>query len=253
MPHPHLQAPLLEHRQVHVWTISLRADGAALHDLDALLADDERSRADRFQFPNLRDRFVVGRATLRRVLAAYAGTDSSTLRFGYGPQGKPHLLDGAGLHFNLAHADETCMIAIALQCEVGIDIEATTRDPDVAGVARQAFSPVECEALAAQPAHERRDAFFRLWIRKEAYVKALGNGFAYPTTSFAVSLQPGSDDALLFDDEAPRASATWRVTEIPAPAGFCAALAAAGRDWAVVQIAASAAIDSETACDLQSN
>jgi len=115
--------------------------------------------------------------------------------------------------------------------DVGIDIEVMARDVDIEGVARQAFSPVECEALTALSPEARPAAFFRVWTRKEAYVKARGDGLGYPTRTFSVSHLAGGDDALLADECEPGVQSGWRVLEIAAPDGFCAALAAPGRDW----------------------
>jgi 4'-phosphopantetheinyl transferase len=227
-----MEAPRLFPGQVHVWTASLQSAGEAWIDLDAELAVDERARADRFRTEQLRRRFVVGRALLRRLLAAYAPAGSAALQIGYGSNDKPYLVDAPDLRFNVSHADDAALYAIAPGRDVGIDIEATTREVDVVGVARQAFSPDERAALAALAPAERRSAFFRIWTRKEAYVKARGAGLSYPTRSFSVSHR-GDDDALLDDEHEAQARERWRVVGLHAPAGFAAALCARGRGWTV--------------------
>ncbi len=159
--------------------------------------------------------------------------------FGYGARGKPHLAGTQSLTFNLSHADDLALYAIASGREVGIDLESTARDVDIDGVARTAFSTVECECLAALAPGLRRAAFFRLWTRKEAYVKARGDGFGYPTRSFSVS-PDARDDALIGDERDVDAPQRWRVIGLDAPPGFAAALAATGRDWSALRIQGNA-------------
>ena len=180
------------------------------------------------------------RAFLRRLLSAYLQTDPVSVAIGYGAHGKPCLANGSEISFNLSHAEDTATVAIALQREVGVDIEAVTHDVDIDAVARQAFSPTEIKALASLAPAARREAFFRIWVRKEAYIKARGEGLSYPTQSFTVSHLPRDDDALLMDDGEARALSHWRIAEISAPTGFRAALAAEGRDWSVLQMETSA-------------
>src|SRR5487761_1932168 len=144
-----MRPPKLDRTQIHAWTASLSLEDDAVEDSYLILSDDERARADRFQAPCARSRFVAARAFLRRLLSTYLRTDPASLDIGYGPHGKPHLADGSGISFNLSHAEDTAAVAIALQREVGVDIEATNQDVDFDGVARHAFSPAECRVLAA--------------------------------------------------------------------------------------------------------
>ena len=226
-----MEAPPLDRTQVHVWTASLSAERAAMAEFSAVLTAEERARADRFRAPQLRQRFIVGRAILRRLLSTYLRVDASALHLGYGAHGKPDVASASGLCFNLSHADDMAMYAFAWRRDVGIDIEAIGRAVEIEGVARQAFSPVECDALTALAPEARPAAFFRIWTRKEAYVKARGDGLGYPTRTFSVSHLAGGDDALLADERDAGARSGWRLLEIAAPDGFCAALAAPGRDW----------------------
>jgi 4'-phosphopantetheinyl transferase len=229
-----MEVPPLDRTRVHVWTASLKTATGAVSDLCRELAPDERVRADRFGTPELRRRFIVARVLLRRLLAAYASVDASALDIGHGAHGKPDLAGASGLCFNVSHAADAVIYAVAWGREVGIDIEATARDVDIAGVARQAFSSHECDALNALAPDARRAAFFRLWTRKEAYVKARGQGLSYPTRSFSVSHR-ADDDALIGDERDEEAPHRWRVIGLDAPAGFAAALGAAGRAWSVLR------------------
>jgi 4'-phosphopantetheinyl transferase len=238
-----MQPPLLERTHIHVWTTSLWLEDDAVTHMHAVLSADERSKARRYWYTDDRRRFVVARAFLRRLLSIYLQTDVSLLHLDYTSHGKPMLTHCLGMRFNLSHAEDTAIAAVALDREVGIDIEATNREVDVTGVARQMFSPTECQALASLSPAARRDAFFRIWTRKEAYIKARGAGLSYPTRSFSVSLHPEDNDALLSDENEIGAPREWRVAEIPAPDGFRAAVAAEGRDWSVVQMPGPVRLD----------
>ncbi|MEY5100927.1 MAG: hypothetical protein RJA36_3646 [Pseudomonadota bacterium] len=229
-----MSLPRLAPEQVQVWIAGLGADAEQLRACEALLSADELERALRFRLPELRRRYGVAHAILRRLLAAQLGADAASLRLVTGPHGKPALRDQPQLCFNLSHAGDRAMFALAWQRDVGVDLEPVSPDTEVDAVARHVFSPEECDALAELPGAERREAFFRIWTRKEAYIKALGLGLAYPTQSFAVSGRRQDGDALLLDRSLPQAKQLWRVAEIAAPTGHCAALAAAGRDWSAV-------------------
>ncbi len=228
-----MAVPPLDRAQVHVWFASLQTTSEAWPSLCAELSPDERRRADRFSTTQLRRRFVLARVFLRRLLAAYAAVDASTLRIGYDNNGKPCLVNVPGLRFNVSHADDAAMYAVAARREVGIDIESTAREVDIAGLARQAFSSSEREALAALACDAQRGAFFRMWTRKEAYVKARGEGLRYPTRSFTVA--HSGDDALIEDRWDQQAPDRWRVSGLDPPPGFAAAVAAEGRDWTVLR------------------
>ncbi len=236
--HPYMEVSPPDSGHVHVWAASLLGGGDDAPAPAGALAADERARADRLRTPQLHRRFAVARNFLRRLLAAYTSADPSALRIGYGSHGKPYLVDAPGLCFNVAHADDAAVYAIASGREVGIDIEATKRDVDIVGVARQAFSSLECAVLSALAEDARREAFFRIWTRKEAYVKARGEGLSYPTRSFSVSHLDG-DDALIRDECDVRARDRWRLMSLDAPPGFAAAVAAEGRDWTVLRFDAA--------------
>lgn len=176
--------PPLPPTHVHVWRLSLAVDPLTLPELERVLSADERQRADRFAFPELRRRFVVARATLRLLLARYAHRPAETLRFTYGHAGKPEL-SGGGWQFNVSHSGEQALFAVAETIAskgsspniggIGVDLEKV-RPLDFGAVARGALSEVDQHALALAPPSAKADTFFRLWVRHEAQVKALGLG-----------------------------------------------------------------------------
>lgn len=221
-----------------VWRVALDVDDATTDALAGRLVAAERVRAGRLIVPAARRRFVVARAVLRRLLGHYTGVEPGALRLVTGPRGKPAIAGATGLRFNVAHSGDYALIGVCGDRELGVDIEAIPRDLDPTGVAAQVFSDAERSALQKVPEGQRHDAFARIWTRKEAYIKALGEGFSYPTRSFTVSPGAGDDDALLADIADEGAVLRWRVRDLAAPTGYRAAVAGSGRDWTVRQAGA---------------
>ncbi len=150
-----------------------------------ILSTDERQRADRFRFEADRRRYIISHAFLRLHLAAYLDTDPRKIAFELGAHGKPYITD-TGLRFNLSHSGDVAAMAFADGMDVGIDVECFRRrlnDPE--GIARRFFSETEFQAYLA--AQNRELTFFRIWTRKEAFIKATGEGMQRPLSSFVVS------------------------------------------------------------------
>ena len=225
------RAPLqLRAAEVHVWSAALDGELPAESELERLLAPDERARAERFASAGVRHRFVAARGLLRLILARYLKRDAAQLSFAYGIQGKPVLagdLAGEGLQFNLSHSGNQALYAVALRRAVGIDIEQLRPDRDHEKLARRFFSPGEVAAMESLPPELRIQAFYRCWTRKEAYLKGCGAGLSLPLDSFDVAVLPDAAPALLAQRTAPEEVSRWRMFEIAAPAGYCAALAVA--------------------------
>jgi 4'-phosphopantetheinyl transferase len=212
--------------------VPLAASAAGVLDLERLLSPDERGRADRFAFSDLRRRFVVGRGALRSILARYTGTPAAAIRFRYGPRGKPALDQTPhrdAVRFNLANSHELALVGVARGRELGIDVEWTGRpitDPEQ--IAEQFFSPAERAALRAIPPPLRLDAFYTCWTRKEAYIKALGDGLALPLDAFDVSLAPDAPAALLAGRGPAAGVDRWSLRALDPGPGYRAALVVEG-------------------------
>lgn len=216
--------------EVHIWTVWLNTDEFDLCENPTTFCAEEVGRADRFKSEQLRKRFLLGRSKLRCILSLYTGCSPDDLRFSCGSHGKSVLASCPTIKFNQAYSSNLLVVAVSHDREAGIDVEKNRND-DFGGVAGRVFSDRENSVLAKLRGRDRADAFFRIWTRKEAYVKALGVGFSYAMQGFSVSWLAGDTDVLLCDEASEAAATSWRVTEINAPAGYCAALAAAGRDW----------------------
>ncbi len=226
--------PTLERDAVHVWRIELNQPPTVLAALRSTLAPDELARADKFYFQRDRDHFVVARGALRAILARYLGVGPRGPQFSYGPQGKPALLPewGAGaLRFNLSHSHELALCAVTSDREVGIDVEQIVADRAEPGIAEHFFSQREVAALRALPPEQWNQAFFNCWTRKEAYIKARGEGLSLPLALFDVSLAPGEPAALLAALGDPREVTRWRLRELEPGPGYAAAIMVEGQSW----------------------
>jgi 4'-phosphopantetheinyl transferase len=219
--------------------ISLDAEAARLSAYASLLDTEERTRAGRYAFEQDRRRFTITRAVLRITLADALGIAPAALRFGSTPYHKPFVAwprEGRGLHFNVSHAGDFALIATAQRHSIGVDVERVRDDVDCAQMAERIFSTRERAALAEVAQTARPRAFFDLWTRKEAYVKARGLGLSLPLDSFDVALNhPKTANAArsLLLATRPDAGdvARWTVRALPAPAGYVAAFAyAVGAD-----------------------
>jgi 4'-phosphopantetheinyl transferase len=215
---------------VHVWSLPLSEAHAA--EFRPSLSPDELARADRFVFARDSVRFVAARGWLRRILAGYVDGGAAELRFSYGICGKPELASESarsGVTFNLSHSGDAALVAVASGFPVGVDLEGMRPDIDVNLVARSFFSPRECGELDGLPAADRRAAFYRCWVRKEAYLKGLGVGVTRGLQNFSVSLRPGQAPAVLEDTLAPDAPEKWFLVDLGTDDRFAAGLAIAGK------------------------
>ena len=217
--------------EVHVWHVDLLPLADSAPQLRALLAPAELAAADRLRFERDRLRFVARRAMLRTILARYLGLAPGLLRFRANERHKPEL-DGAaarsGIRFNASHSGDLAVYAIAVREHIGVDVEAVRPIFDAQHIAQRFFSPLEREVLSAIPAARRSLAFLHCWTRKEAFVKALGEGLHYPLHNFDVSLAPGEPAALLRVGRDLDAGRRWAMDSFYPCSGHVAALVVAG-------------------------
>ena len=223
--------------EVHVWRFDLSAAGARSERFCAWLSADERARAARFAFERDRDHFVVARAGLRHLLATALARGAGEIAFALNRYGKPRLAGGGSLRFNVSHSGDRALYAIALDREVGVDVEAVRPEVARQGEVTPSFAPGEIADLARLSGDEHVAAFFALWSRKEAYIKGRGLGLSLALDRFRVSLL--ADDARLLEDaddlDAPR---RWALLPLAVGPGYAGAVAADGpftlRQWELV-------------------
>ena len=225
---------VLPNNAVHVWRAALHVSASELRTFGDTLAVDERARAERFYFQKHREHFIVGRGLLRDILSRYLDRKPDQLGFCYNAYGKPALTaeTGAeGLCFNLSHSHGIALYALTRGREIGVDIEYFRPDVEAEKLAERFFSPREATVLRALPEHLRKEGFFNCWTRKEAYIKAEGQGMSIPLSTFDVSLTPGEPAALLRTENHPQKTAHWSLQALNPKPGYAAALAVKGHDW----------------------
>jgi 4'-phosphopantetheinyl transferase len=213
--------------EVHVWHWQPACPPPEITDLWRILAEDERQRAQRYHFSKHRDEFVVNRARMRSLLAAYATASSEQLVFEYSPHGKPSLHDGGGLRFNLSHTQGRAALAVVQEREIGIDVEQIRPQCDARQIAERFFSAQERQSLQGLSGDVLDQAFFRGWTRKEAYIKAKGEGLSIPLHEFDVSLVEGQPALLLSTRPDAEEASRWDLFDLSLGSGYAAALAVA--------------------------
>jgi len=222
--------------ELHVWRTSLERPLETVERMHRLLACDERHRADRFRFERDRSRYIVGRALLRCLLARYLGSGAApeNLVFEYGEFGKPMLRGGPS--FNISHSGTVALYAFSSLAEVGIDVEIDDGDLARERIAERFFSPAEVGVLRSLPTQVQTRAFLRCWTRKEAFIKARGDGLSLALDSFDVTLAPGTPARLLRTAWSSEEPGQWCLRDLSdRKAGYVAAVAIRGDPLRVVQ------------------
>ncbi len=181
---------------VQVFAVALDLPVPRVDKLTEILSAAELERARRFHFERDRRRYVVCRGTLRQILAAYQGLSARAVQFKYGPNGKPALANGR-MEFNVSHSDELALIAVGTKAALGIDVERVRPLRDAGDLVSRFFSPAENKAFQRLNPGLQPEAFFNLWTRKEAWLKATGEGIAHRLSQVEVSFLPGDPAKLL--------------------------------------------------------
>ncbi len=214
-----LSAEGLADGELHIWQLRLDVGEVVADRLAQILSADERARAARFHFERDRTRYIAGRAQLRTLLASYVDAEPAELSFSYGANGKPALPSPAP-YFNLSHSGALALLAVTPDAEVGVDVELY--DPEFGGqrIPERFFSPDEVAALRALPPEQQARGFLVLWTRKEAFIKARGDGLSLALDSFSVTL----------GEDRPRLRPHWLVSERAQPMEFSRSI---GQGWRI--------------------
>lgn len=210
---------------VHVWVVSLDTSAVCLRELSSTLSPDERNRAESFAFEHLRTRFSVSRGLLRTFVGMYLAISPRAIEFSYSQYGKPSLRGLERFQFNLAHSEDLAVYAFALDCKLGIDVERVRNMTDTGAIARHFFSAEEAADLESVELPQRLDSFFACWTRKEAYIKATGEGLSTPLHAFRVALLPTEVPSFLHIKGNPSEAQSWSLYSLRPNDGYIGALA----------------------------
>lgn len=215
--------PVLSTEEVHIWKIDLSL--ASVTDVRAL-SREEHDRAAQFHFDRDRQRFKAARAALRIVLGRYLKLPPASLIFAQTEYGKPFLVnsEATGLLFNLTHSGDVALMGVAREREVGIDVEFMRADFATSEVAENFFSVAEIYTISGLDPDMRTAAFFNCWTRKEAYVKARGEGLSMPLDLFDVSLAPGVPAAMLGNRVDENEPSRWTFHDLQVAEGYAGTL-----------------------------
>jgi 4'-phosphopantetheinyl transferase len=215
---------------VHIWKV--RLDGPALADSEeSVLSSDEMARANRFHFEKDRVRFIRCHSALRRLLGEYLALPAPAIRFKYLTNGKPQVdaeQNPRSLQFNVSHSGELALIAVGAidgEKQLGVDIEKIRGDVDTNLLSERFFSSLEREGLRWLPEHLRVPGFFACWTRKEAFLKATGDGLSVPLADFSVGTHPDRDPEVAEIRGDAHAGKQWFLADLNVEEDYRAAMA----------------------------
>jgi 4'-phosphopantetheinyl transferase len=211
---------------VHVWRIHLDLPAAQQQTLLTTLSSDELARANRFHFPQHRQRFIAGRGILRSILGRYLHIAPQQVEFDYQERGKPILaksLAASNISFNLSHSQGLALCAVNYHNHIGVDLEFINRTSDVAALAKRFFLPQEYALMRSLSGEQQQQTFFRYWTCKEAYLKATGEGLAQ-LEQIEISLSPTEPAQL-------KTSENWSLFELTPATDYQGAVVVAGNGY----------------------
>lgn len=209
---------------VHIWRIDLLQNADVTTTPERFLSSGEMEQARRFHFARDQRRYVVSHAALRLILSHYLDCQPGQVEFVITENGKP-LLSSSSLHFNLTHSHEMALVAVTGAGEIGVDLEYIRPLEDLNSLAINCFSEAEYRIFHALPEAEKLPAFFNGWTRKEAYIKALGEGLSLPLQAFSVTLLPSQPARLLEITGSTAEAACWTLQPVDMGGQYAAAFA----------------------------
>lgn len=222
--------PGLKYGEVHIWRVFVNQKVSELPTLFETLSLDERKKADRFHFEKDRRQFIVARGTLRKILGAYLDISPSEISFSYNHFGKPMLNNVKDKHllcFNVSHSNGILLVAVTNGQEVGIDIEFINEESATLKVAGKFCSPNEFSVLSSKTADLKVAAFYSLWTRKEAFVKAIGEGLSDSLKQIKLPIISEERETYLNETFSHRIG-KWSVVNLPSDAEYVASLVVKG-------------------------
>jgi 4'-phosphopantetheinyl transferase len=213
-----------------VWIAHVLKTQESLSYLESYLDAGDRERAARFHFAADRARFVLGRGLLRKCLGYYLMQPPETIDLGYTNLGRPVLPSDREVQFSITHTHDLVAIAVTCGARIGIDLEFKQPQKDLPGLARRIFSPEDFRDFEALDPADKLDAFYRAWTRKEAYLKARGEGIAEGLQRISVSFGEEKEAGAIRDTTSGSDTTPWRLIALPLPTGYAGCLVCDGLD-----------------------
>jgi 4'-phosphopantetheinyl transferase len=219
---------ILSDEEAHIWRADLKANECFQSSFLKLLSPDEKNRAQKFRFAKDNRNFIIARGILRSLIGKYLEINPAEISFQYSEFGKPGIADNNTLQFNISHSQNMALFAFTTKFNVGVDVEFVNPDIEVKDIAANFFSTNEIMNLLALPEKQQALGFFNCWTRKEAFIKAVGEGLSFPLDKFEVSLEPNKPAKLLATDWQPDAVSKWCIYSMSPGENFVGSLAIEG-------------------------
>lgn len=223
----------LDKNEIHIWRKRLDDCNSDVNKYECILSRDELEKAHRFKFEKDKNYYIVGRGTLREILSKYLNADSAKLKFSYSQNGKPSL-ENNKLKFNLSHSNGYAAYAFTTDDEIGIDVEYMREIPDILQVSERFFSEMERDELNKIGENQLELGFFNCWTRKEAFLKAIGDGLSYPLENFSVTLNPKDEPKIFWIKDHPDKIKFWSLYNLPAAIHYVSSVAIKAKDKKIV-------------------
>lgn len=217
--------------ELHIWKINSENFIQSSPVLYEILSVEEKQRAERFHFENDKIVYICARSILRMLLSKYINQDYSSIDFNFNEYGKPELpevINPKNIKFNVSHSENLVLIGFIPNVSLGVDIEYILPNSDLIEIASKYFSSKEIDSLIRFPGEKRTEAFFNCWTRKEAFIKAVGEGLSYPLDKFSVSLNDEFDVEITIENNQ-QESSQWKLISFQPEERFAGAFAVKGQ------------------------
>lgn len=219
----------LSANNIHIWSKNLKSFPSEIEKISTILSSEEIERANKFHFERDRNRFIIARGTLRKILSRYLNIEPKKLQFTYSERGKPYLTNTSIL-FNLSHSQDLALYGITKINLIGIDLEYIRPINDAKSLAKRFFSPQEYNLINQLPPEKQQETFFKLWTCKEAYLKATGDGLAGGLEKVEISLNSEKPIEFLSINGDIKAASNWYLYQFIPQVNYIAAVAIVGKN-----------------------
>ena len=225
--------------EIHVWRASLDLAPQSLEELETVLSEDEKLRANRFRFAKHKRRFIAARGILRQLLAGYLQSSPGEINFTYNPQGKPQLASSfknIDLQFNISHSEDLALYSFNYEQQIGIDLEYLRENVDYENIAKRFFCETEFQLITSCISEQRQQRFYQLWTAKEAYLKAIGKGLGGGLETSEIKLNQEENICFHSIENKEETASNWSLYNFIPESNFVATIALSGKKKKLIPI-----------------